>query len=167
MKQTQAWQTIQSQWIQLTKSEKHSVQVLILVLVIALIYWLIWSPINVQHQKAKQQLQNSENQWHWLVSQVPLVAGISKQSKKINLSDKNSLSRFIEAQLKRQNLYQKISGMQLHTSKVEVDFDNINAPRMFRWLGQMELEGLIATTAKITPLKNGIVKAKISFKVIK
>ncbi|RUM92636.1 MAG: hypothetical protein DSZ27_02455 [Thiomicrospira sp.] len=160
-------QTILQVWKGFSQRDQRAIVVLGGVLLCAILYFLIWLPSEHAKQQAQQKLALSQQKWEWLNEQLPKVAQRAPVLPASTLKTTEALMQFIQTQLREMNLFQKIEHIETQGQKVVVDFKEVNAPRLFRWLSQQEQQGLIAFSADLKPLQPGIVTAKVIFEVPK
>ncbi|QBZ82244.1 type II secretion system protein M [Hydrogenovibrio crunogenus] len=160
-------QTILQVWKGFSQRDQRAIVVLGGVLLCAILYFLIWLPSEHVKQQAQQKLALSQQKWEWLNEQLPKVAQRAPVLPASTLKTTEALMQFIQTQLREMNLFQKIEHIETQGQKVVVDFKEVNAPRLFRWLSQQEQQGLIAFSADLKPLQPGIVTAKVIFEVPK
>ncbi|MBD3611475.1 MAG: type II secretion system protein M [Hydrogenovibrio crunogenus] len=160
-------QTALQIWKGFSQRDQRAIMILGGVLLCAVLYFLIWLPSEHAKQQAQQKLALSQQKWDWLNEQLPKVAQRGPVLPASTLKTTEGLMQFIQAQLRQLNLYQTIERIETQGHKVVVEFKEVNAPRLFRWLSQQEQQGLIAYSADLKPLQPGIVTAKVIFEVSK
>ncbi|MGM0541595.1 MAG: type II secretion system protein GspM [Pseudomonadota bacterium] len=160
------WMQINQAWLKLAQREKQLVYLMVLFLTVVLFYSLIWSPIQNAHNSAKQTLEKSENEWLWLNQQVPLVSQKSQPSLQLDIQTKAGLMSFVQDALKSENLMHQMQELQLTNKGVKISFNEVDAPRLFRWLSYLEAQGVIAKNLQLTPLKPGFTQAQVEFEVV-
>lgn len=155
---------LKQQWQGLSQKDQRALMALGAVFFFASLYFFLWLPSEQKLQKAEQKLQQTEAQWQWLNAQLPNLKSQSQQPS-LQLKNNSQLNNYLQKQLRKQNLYSAMEKMSSASKTTSVHFKEVKAPRLFRWLSQMEKEGLVAKTAKITAIKTGWVAAKITFEV--
>jgi len=153
-------------WTQLAEREKRLVIGLVIFLVIMVFYSLVWSPIHSQYTQQKSALQKAETEWLWLVEQAPKVVR-STRGNTLAVHSKTALMDSLQHSLRQQNLLQFTEGLQLTNRGVKVRFEEVDAPRLFRWMGLLEQQGLTAKSMKLTPISVGLTQAELLFEVVK
>jgi general secretion pathway protein M len=161
------WIQINQAWLKLAQREKQLVTLLVLFLTIVLFYSLIWSPIQSANVSTKQALEKAKKEWVWLNQQVPLVVQQPLKLARGEIQSKAGLMSFVQDALKSENLMHQMQELQLTNKGVKVSFNEVNAPRLFRWLSMLEAQGVIAKNLQLTPIKAGITQAQVEFEVDK
>ncbi|BBP42675.1 type II secretion system protein GspM [Thiosulfativibrio zosterae] len=163
----QKWLALYEGWLQQrTPREKQLLSGLLVILVVAILYGLIWAPIQTNHQKAQAKMAVAEEKWQWLKAQIPTWEQQGKASPSLKLSSQSALMQYVQTQLKQQNLFQAMDKMTPQQKQIDISFKSVNAPRFFRWLSQMEQQGLSAKTLQVDLQAPGLVDAKVSFEVM-
>lgn len=152
-------------WTQLAQREKRLVIGLVIFLVIMVFYSLVWSPIQSQYTQQKSALKKAETEWLWLVEQAPKVER-STRSNSLAVHSKTALMDSLQHSLRQQNLLQFTEGLKLTNRGVKVSFEEVDAPRLFRWVGVLEQQGLTAISMKLTPLSDGLTQAELLYEVV-
>ncbi len=153
-------------WTQLADREKRLVIGLVIFLVIMAFYSLVWSPIQSQHAQQKAALQKAETEWLWLVEQAPKVVR-STSGKTLAIHSKTALMDTLQKSLRQQNLLQFTEGLKLTNRGIKIRFEEVDAPRLFRWVGALEQQGLTAKSMKLTPISDGLTQAELLYEVVK
>ncbi len=153
-------------WTQLAEREKRLVIGLIIFLVIMAFYSLVWSPIHSQYSQQKSALQKAETEWLWLVEQAPKVIQ-SPRGTQLAAHSKTALMDSLQKSLRQQNLLQFTEGLKLTNRGIKVRFEEVDAPRLFRWIGVLEQQGLTAKSMKLTPISDGLTQAELLYEVVK
>ncbi len=153
-------------WTQLAEREKRLVIGLAVFLVIMAFYSLIWSPIHSQYLQQKAALQKAETEWLWLVEQAPKVIQ-SPRGTQLAAHSKTALMDSLQKSLRQQNLLQFTEGLKLTNRGIKVRFEEVDAPRLFRWIGLLEQQGLTAKSMKLTPISDGLTQADLLYEVVK
>ncbi len=161
------WMQINQAWSNLAQREKQLVSLLMLFLTVVLFYGLIWSPIQTANDQMKQALEKSKNDWVWLNQQAPLVVQQVSKNPQLDIQSKTGLMSFVQSELKSGNLMHQMQELQLTEKGVKVSFNEVNAPRLFRWLSKLESQGVIAKNMQLTPIKPGFTQAQVEFEVVK
>lgn len=151
-------------WTQLAEREKQLVIGLVIFLVIMAFYALVWAPIHNQYTQQKAALQKAETEWLWLVEQAPKVMG-SSQTNYLASNSKTTLMDSLQKSLRQQNLLQFTEGLKLTNRGVKVHFEEVDAPRLFRWINALEQQGLTAKSMKLTPLEEGVTQAELLYEI--
>lgn len=160
-------QTLSQTWQSFSQRDQRAISILGGVLFFAVLYFLIWLPSDHAKQQAQQKLELSQQKWVWLNDQLPKVAQRAPVLPASTLKTTDALMQLIQQQLRQLNLYQAIEQIETQGQQVVVEFKEVSAPRLFRWLSQQEQQGLIAHSANLKPLKQGVVTAKVIFEVPK
>ncbi len=160
------WMQINQAWSKLAQHEKQLVMLLMLFLTVVLFYSLIWSPIYTANDRMKQTLEKSKNDWVWLNQQAPLVAQPSTKNPQLNIQSKTGLMSFVQEELKSENLMHQMQELKLTAKGVKVSFNEVDAPRFFRWLSKLESQGVIAKSMQLTPIKIGFTQAQVEFEMM-
>jgi len=160
MQINQAWSTLDSR-------EQVLLKVLLAFLIVVIMYLLIWAPITSNKQNAQKQLYLAQQEWQWLNEQVNAINHLPKNRQNSNsiLKSKEQLITLLQRSLKRQNLFKDIKTIQGINQGGKVAFESVNGARLFKWLEQLELQGLVPDKVSITALTPGLVKADIQFKL--
>ncbi len=153
-------------WTQLAEREKRLVIGLVIFLVIMAFYSLVWSPIHSQYSQQKSALQKAETEWLWLVEQAPKVIQ-SPRGTQLAAHSKTALMDSLQKSLRQQNLLQFTEGLKLTNRGIKVRFEEVDAPRLFRWIGVLEQQGLTAKSMKLTPISDGLTQAELLYEVVK
>lgn len=154
-------------WASLDSRERLLVKGLGIFLALTLIYVVLWSPIQDSKRQAQQRLQSAEAQWKWLNEQIPAIqqTKTSGSTAAVVVTNQNQLMSLLQKTLKQQNLFKDIKTLQGTSQGGKVAFEKVNAMRLFKWLGQLELQGLAADKVQATWVELGMVKVDISFKL--
>ncbi len=161
------WMQINQAWSNLAQRERLLVTLLMLFLTVVLFYSLIWSPIHTTNASTQQAFEKAQKEWVWLNQQAPLVSQGTTKNPQLDLQSKTGLMRFVQDALKSENLMHQMQELQLTAKGVKVSFNEVNAPRFFRWLSSLESQGLIAKNMQLTPIKVGFTQAQVEFEVTK
>lgn len=153
-------------WTQLSEHEKRLMIGLALFLVIMAFYAFIWSPINSQYTHQKAALQKAETQWLWLAEQAPKVIQ-STSGHSLTIHSKTDLMDVLQKSLREHNLLQFTEGLKPTNRGIQVRFEEVDAPRLFRWIGGLEQQGLTAKSIKFTPISDGLIQADLLYEVAK
>jgi general secretion pathway protein M len=156
-------------WVGLDSRERLLVKGLGIFLILTFIYVVVWSPIQDNKRQAQQHLQNAESQWKWLNSQIPAILQTNSidSNKRLALTNQNQLMSLLQKTLKQQNLFKDIKTLQGTSQGGKVAFEKVNAVRLFKWLGQLEQQSLVANKVQATWVEPGVVKVDINFKLAK
>lgn len=160
------WMQINQAWSKLAQREKQLGMLLILFLTVVLFYSLIWSPIHTANDRMTQTLDKAKNEWVWLNQQAPLVAQQPTKNPQLDIQSKAGLMSFVQEELKSENLMHQMQELQLTAKGVKVSFNEVNAPRLFRWLSKLESQGVIAKNMQLTPIKAGFTQSQVEFEVM-
>lgn len=154
-------------WTNLNTREQYLVKVLGLFLSLVLLYVMIWSPVQSSKAQAKQQLENAQTEWNWLNEQIPAVHNFKTTvtPKMSKVDNQTQLMALIQTSLKQQNLFKDIKTLQGTTQGGKIAFEKVNAMRLFKWLAQLEQQGLIADKLQTFYVEPGLVKADVQFKL--
>lgn len=156
---------LRNRWAGLVLREKRMLMALVVFLVIASFYSLIWQPIQTGQTQQQAALSKAQANWQWLNEQAPKVMAQPKQSSAFSVNSKTELMDVLQKSLSQQNLLQSAEGLNLNRKGVTVSFTEVNAPRLFRWLSKLEQKGLNASKMDLTPIKAGFTEAEIEFEV--
>jgi general secretion pathway protein M len=157
---------INQAWSKLAQREKQLVTLLVLFLTVVLFYSLIWSPIHTANDRMKQTLEKANSEWVWLNQQAPLVAQPSTKNPQLDIQSKTGLMSFVQEELKSENLMHQMQELKLTAKGVKISFNEVNAPRLFRWLSKLESQGVIAKNMQLTPIRTGFTQAQVEFEVM-
>ena len=160
------WMQINQAWSKLAQREKQLVTQLMMFVAVALFYSLIWSPIYTANERVNQVLEKSKNEWVWLNQQIPLVPQLSTNNLPLDIQSKTGLMSFVQEALKSENLMHQMQELQLTAKGVKVSFNEVDAPRFFRWLSKLESQGVMAKSMQLTPVKIGFTQAQLEFEVM-
>lgn len=160
------WMQINQAWSKLAQREKQLVTLLVLFLTVVLFYSLIWSPIHTANDRIKQTLEKANSEWVWLNQQAPLVAQPSTKNPQLDIQSKTGLMSFVQEELKSENLMHQMQELKLTAKGVKISFNEVNAPRLFRWLSKLESQGVIAKNMQLTPIRTGFTQAQVEFEVM-
>lgn len=162
--QNEVWQRAQAYWQALAERERGLLKALAAVLLIWLAYQVIWAPPQQALKQAEQRLTQVQNQWHWLNDQAPKVQALKTHTQP-NLTQSQWMAE-LQKSLRDQNLLPQVESIKPINQGVQVQFNQVDAPRFFRWLSALESRNLIADKLQIEPLETGIIKVTLSFKVL-
>ena len=158
---------INQAWTNLNTREQYLVKALGFFLGLVLLYVMIWSPVQSSKVQAQQQLENAKTEWNWLNEQIPAVQNlkstVTPQMSKVD--NQTQLMALIQTSLKQQNLFKDIKTLQGTTQGGKIAFEKVNAMRLFKWLAQLEQQGLIADKLQTIYLEPGLVKADVQFRL--
>ncbi len=155
-------------WFSLEARERTLLKLLSAFLILVLGYLLVWSPIQQSKLSAQQSLSAAQQEWQWLNQQLPLVqerraSGSVQQTVKV--TNQNQLLGLLQSSLRQQNLFKEIKTVKGISKGGEVSFEAVKASRLFRWLGVLEQQGVMADRLQVTWLAPDQVKASMQFKV--
>jgi len=158
---------INQTWANLNTREQYLVKALGLFLSLVLLYVMIWSPIQSGKERAQQQLENAQTEWNWLNEQIPAVQNMKPTTtpKMSKVDNQTQLMALIQTSLKQQNLFKDIKTLQDTTKGGKIVFEKVNAMRLFKWLAELEQQGLIADKLQTFYVEPGLVKADVHFKL--
>lgn len=152
-------------WASLAERERRLLTGLGIFLVLVGLYSLIWAPIQNDHSQKQAALTKAQADWQWLSEQAPKVTRQVVKRNGLNLSSKTALMDTLQKSLQQQKLLKSAQGLNLSKNGVTVSFAQVDAPRMFRWLTQLEKRGLKAKKMDLTPITAGLTQATIDFEV--
>jgi len=162
-------QPLEKNWHSLAERERKLIKVLSIVLLIALFYWLIWSPIVDARQEAERKLENAQSEWLWLNQQHGKLESTEARIKQAQVTSQAALTAYLQQQVRQQNISGFLAQMTPIKSgrkdSIEVSFSEVPSPRFFRWLSKMEKEGVAAVRVQLQPVKKGVLMAKAQFEV--
>lgn len=161
--QNELWQRAQAYWQSLAERERLLLKALAAIVVVWLAYQVIWQPPKQALKQAEQRLTQVENQWLWLNEQTPIVQALKKQTQP-NFTQSQWMAE-LQKSLRDQNLLQQAESIKPINQAVQVQFNQVEAPKFFRWLSGLESRNLVADKMQIDPLETGIIKVTLSFKV--
>lgn len=168
---TQSRDKFNDAWQGLSAQDRRALSVLMSVLLISIVYFAFWAPIHQAEAKAESKQAIAQEKWQWLNAQLPrLSSQLSSKPSQLNnlkLNDKNKLVRYLQTELRNQNLQPSLQKLESTQRQVTLRFKEVNAPRLFRFLSKLEQLGLTVDNAEILPVSAGIVKAKLTFEVQK
>ncbi len=160
------WMQVNQAWSKLAQREKQLITLLMLFLTVVLFYSLIWSPIHTENDHVKQTIEKAKHEWVWLNQQAPLVAQSPTKNPQLDIQSETGLMSFVQEELKSENLMHQMQELQLTAKGVKISFNEVNAPRLFRWLSKLESQGVIAKNMQLTPIRAGFTQAQVEFEVM-
>ncbi|HBQ44845.1 MAG TPA: hypothetical protein DD716_04260 [Thiomicrospira sp.] len=156
-------------WLALQQRERQLVKAMLVILLLATAYYVVWEPIVSSNQQAISKLNNSKNTWLWLNQQQQAMQSTQGGVKQVIIDSQSKLTSYIQQQIAQQNIKNNVSNISPISSAnrrgIQVEFAQVSYPRFFRWLSKMEQEGVLATDLKVERLGEGIVKASVQFEV--
>ena len=156
-------------WLALQQRERQLVKAMLVILLLATAYYVVWEPIVSSNQQAISKLNNSKNTWLWLNQQQQAMQSTQGGVKQVIIDSQSKLTSYIQQQIAQQNIKNNVSNISPISSAnrrgIQVEFAQVSYPRFFRWLSKMEQEGVLATDLKVERLGKGIVKASVQFEV--
>lgn len=156
-------------WLALQQRERQLVKAMLVILLLATAYYVVWEPIVSSNQQAISKLNNSKNTWLWLNQQQQAMQSTQGSVKQVIIDSQSELTSYIQQQIAQQNIKNNVSNISPISSAnrrgIQVEFAQVSYPRFFRWLSKMEQEGVLATDLKVERLGEGIVKASVQFEV--
>lgn len=162
-----AWR---QQWQGLSSREQTLVKQLIWVLVVALLYFVVWSPISEGLNQAERKYQQAQKDWNWLNQQAQKVQQQGNGIAQVSLTTQSRLSAYVQKELRVQKIFPqmtRITPINKRTSSgIELYFATVSATDFTRWLSKMEKEGLRAERLEMTPKQTGLIEAKVYFEVM-
>lgn len=161
--QNELWQRAQAYWQGLAERERLLLKALAAIVIIWLAYQIVWQPPQQALKQAEQRLTQVESQWHWLNEQAPKVQALKKETRP-NLTQSQWMAE-LQKSLRDQNLLQQAESIKPINQGVQVQFNQVEAPKFFLWLSGLESQNLIADKMQIEPVETGIIKVSLSFKV--
>lgn len=136
-----------SAWNGLAKSDRRAIKLLGLVLVLSVFYFFVWEPIHLAADSAEKQRDLAKSEWHWLAEQAEKLNHQESSLRQLVVKSQSQLTQVVQSSLKQHNLYRQMSGMKPmkvnNQPGVQVLFDQVDAPRFFRWLSQLEKQGVL------------------------
>lgn len=164
---TQSTDKLKGTWQGLSFQDRRALSVLGGVLLFSIVYFALWVPIHQAETKAASKRAMAQEKWQWLNAQLPKLTAQPLQSQRLKLKDKNKLVRYLQTELRNQNLQPSLQQLSSTKNQVTLRFKQVKAPRLFRFLSKLESLGLIVNNAEILPVSQGVVKAKLIFEVQK
>lgn len=157
-------------WLALQQRERQLVKAMLVILLLATAYYVVWAPIVSSNQQAISKLNNTKNTWLWLNQQQQQAMQSTQGSvKQVIIDSQSKLTSYIQQQIAQQNIKNNVSNISPISSAnrrgIQVEFAQVSYPRFSRWLSKMEQEGVLATDLKVERLGKGIVKASVQFEV--
>jgi len=154
-------------WYSLEQRERQLLKLLAGFILLVLFYLLLWSPLKSAKLEAQLKMEKAQQEWLWLNEQIPLIqqnkaSGSVEQTK---VENQNQLLGLIQNSLRKQNLFKDIKTVKGISKGGEVSFDEVSASRLFRWLGSLEQQGLVADKLQMSWLADDKVKARVQFKL--
>lgn len=153
-------------WASLAERERRLLMGLGVFLLLVGLYSLIWAPIQNDYHQKQTALDKAQADWQWLTEQAPKVTKQPIKRNGFNLTSKTALMDVLQKSLQQQKLLKSAQGLNLNKRGVTVSFNQVDAPRMFRWLTQLERKGLKAKKMDLTPITAGLTQATIDFEVV-
>lgn len=156
-------------WLALQQRERQLVKAMLVILLLATAYYVVWAPIVSSNQQAISKLNNTKNTWLWLNQQQQAMQSTQGSVKQVIIDSQSKLTSYIQQQIAQQNIKNNVSNISPISSAnrrgIQVKFAQVSYPRFSRWLSKMEQEGVLATDLKVERLGKGIVKASVQFEV--
>ena len=156
-------------WLALQQRERQLVKAMLVILLLATAYYVVWAPIVSSNQQAISKLNNTKNTWLWLNQQQQAMQSTQGSVKQVIIDSQSKLTSYIQQQIAQQNIKNNVSNISPISSAnrrgIQVEFAQVSYPRFSRWLSKMEQEGVLATDLKVERLGKGIVKASVQFEV--
>ena len=154
-------------WLALEQRERKLLKLMGGFLAAVIFYVAIYSPIMNAQRQTEQALQNAQQQWQWLNDQTPRLQqyGSSSIGAKADIKTAGELVSLLQKTLRSQNLFKDVKTLKEITNGAEVSFDDVQTSRVFRWLGALEQQGVIADKLQMTRLQEDQAKVKVQFKL--
>jgi len=160
------WMQIKQAWSQLAQREQQMLLALGVFLVGVLLYLVIWSPIHSGYTQAKQFEQKSLADWQWLSEQVKKYPMQQSGQQTLQFASQSQLMGSIQKTLRDENLLGFMQSITPSAKAIKVSFNEVPAPRFFRWLSSLEKQGLVSSQLQVSPVKTGIIQVSVSFEVV-
>jgi general secretion pathway protein M len=165
--QTELGQQLSARWQAMAVREQWLIKIMLLALVLFVIFRFGWQPLQIQQQQAQQRLAIAEQQWQWLNQQVPAIQQAQGQraEETLKVQTQSQLLAHIQQTLRSQNLMSQMESIRPAPNGVQVMFNQVDAPRFFKWLSSLEQQGLIAERLQVEPVSQGRVKVTLNFRL--
>jgi len=152
-------------WQELSQREQRLLSFLALFLLLALMYLLIWSPLQSAKEQAQADLLREQQQWQWLQEQIPAWQQVqSEQAPSVKaLGSQNELMAQLQSSLRQFSLQSQLETLSLTQKGVKASFKQVDAQRLFKWIEHNERSGVKLVKLTIAPESAGMVKASLEW----
>lgn len=127
-------------WRQLETRERQMVSALGVVFVIALFYFLIWSPLHTGVAEAEQRIETQKKNLHWMQSSATQLLQAKGQSASPTRKSSGSLSQKVNRTAGQHGI--KLSRIQPQKQDLSVRIDQVEFNKLLAWLETMEQQGI-------------------------
>lgn len=159
------WLQINQAWQNFAPREQLLLKVTALFLALVLFYALLWQPLAEREKIAQKRFQQAQQEGQWLQQKIPAVQALELNTAgQTEVRSQTQLMRVLQQSLRQLNLFKDIEQLQGLTQGGRVRFKLVNAQRFFRWLAQLEQQGVVAHKLNVTPVEPGLVAAQVDFK---
>jgi len=141
----------------LSEREQKMVSVASLVLVVALFYFLVWSPINSALHAQKTALLADQSLLTWVSDQSNKAIQLRRSGS--NKTYTGSLTQLVNSSARRNEV--TVSRMQPQGDNLQISIDRVNFDDLLNWIEFLESEGIIILNSNITETETaGIVQVR-------
>ncbi|UQB41708.1 type II secretion system protein M [Thiomicrospira microaerophila] len=165
--QTEMGLQLAERWQALAARERLLIQLLFVVLIGLVGYRLVAQPLLNQQNQAQQQWLIAEQQWQWLNQQVPAIqqAQATHQTAGSEVQTQSQLLAHLQQSLRSHQLINQMTSIRPAANGVQLQFNQVEAPRFFQWLAQLEQQGLSPERMQVEPVSLGKVKVSLNFRL--
>ncbi|WP_108649065.1 type II secretion system protein GspM [Dongshaea marina] len=130
---------LMQQWNQLNSREKKLVSWAGVAIVICILYWGIWQPLNTSVVNSKNQLAGAEQTLQWIKEQGNKLASY-RASNSIQPIPRGSLESAVDRSARNHQI--QITRIQPQKDRVDVWIENVSFNQLLGWLSMLHQRGV-------------------------
>lgn len=154
-------------WNNLALREKQLVSIGGIFLVLFLIYFFLWSPLNQKVASLRSQIRQNQDLLAWMKDTDKEIQSLEKTSAPKPNRSGGSLLSLVQKQVEHSSLSGSLSQLhQVESDSVQLTFKKVDFDKLIAWLIEVtQQEGLVITQLTVTPSGTpGIVGADLILK---
>lgn len=147
--------------------EKQIISLGLFILIIALIYFLLWSPLDSAVTALRTQIRSDQGLLTWMQNADQQIRSLEKIETVAPSSSQRSLLGILQNAINETPLAKNVKQLhQMDVDSVQMVFENVNFDELMTWLIHMtKQENLMITQMIITPMnRSGLVHADLILK---
>ena len=129
------FEQIKEWWDNISEREQQLTFISLVVVFIAIIYFLIWQPIATNLAESQQKLQSSQQTLHWVESNANKLVAAGVGSNKTT-ARKQNLSQLISSTAKRNKIV--ISRIQNRNGSVDIWINQVEFNQFLKWITALQ-----------------------------
>ena len=139
---------LKHKWQRLEARERQLVSALAAVFVVALFYFVIWSPLHSGLAETERRIQAQEKNLIWMQRSVSRIIQAQGQGNKPSRKASGSLSQRVNRTASQHGI--KLSRIQPQKEDLSVRIDRVEFNQLLAWLQTMEQQGIQAISVDLS-----------------